>query len=147
MHDVSYGIIPLRRGESGWEVLLVHHCKGHWAFPKGHATENETPLETAARELWEETHLTILHSLPASPLSERYTFTHQQEAIIKTVHYFLALVEGEVVVQEEEIQAFQWFPLMEAEGRITFHEAKRVCREAIEWVVHHADGEVEKQES
>jgi len=38
-------------------VLLVHHNKGHWGFPKGHVEENETEHETAIRETKEETNV------------------------------------------------------------------------------------------
>ena len=43
------------------EFLIIQHStesnelKGHWDFPKGHVEENETELETASRELKEET--------------------------------------------------------------------------------------------
>ena len=43
------------------EFLVIQHptesndVKGHWDFPKGHVEDNETELETATRELQEET--------------------------------------------------------------------------------------------
>lgn len=38
-------------------VLLVHHNKGHWGFPKGHVEKDETEFETALREVKEETNI------------------------------------------------------------------------------------------
>ena len=43
------------------EFLIIQHSnesnelKGHWDFPKGHVEDNESELETAVRELQEET--------------------------------------------------------------------------------------------
>ena len=37
------------------KVLLIKQTKGHWGFPKGHVEKNETEIETAIREVKEET--------------------------------------------------------------------------------------------
>ena len=43
------------------DFLVIQHStesnevEGHWDFPKGHIENNETELETATRELHEET--------------------------------------------------------------------------------------------
>ena len=41
------------------EVLLVYHNAGHISFPKGHVENNETEVETAYREVLEETGIEI----------------------------------------------------------------------------------------
>lgn len=57
--EVSYGIVPLRYMEGGWQILLIRHHAGHWTFPKGHADRGESPQQTAERELREETGLAV----------------------------------------------------------------------------------------
>lgn len=57
----SAGTLLYRRGENGWEVLLVHpsgpyNRRAPWSIPKGVPNEGEGDLErTARRETWEET--------------------------------------------------------------------------------------------
>ena len=55
------GCIVFRdRNDSGKvvrEYLLVQANQGHWNFPKGHTESGERLLETALRELQEETNL------------------------------------------------------------------------------------------
>lgn len=41
------------------EALLLQHLDGHWGFPKGHIEENETEIQTALREVKEETNLDV----------------------------------------------------------------------------------------
>lgn len=107
-------------------VLLVRHREGHWSFPKGHPETGETPFETAARELREETGLSVRTLLSAEPLTERYTFSINGVSVAKTVSYYLAEVEGDVSVQEDEISSYSWDPLETAMTRITFSEARRL---------------------
>lgn len=134
--DFSYGIIPLRLHDGQWEVLLVQHKSGGywWAFPKGHAEAGESPEKAAERELLEETGLSVSRLLSPVPLTETYIFTYQGERIFKTVLYFLAIVEGKVLIQESEIEASQWLPLDKAETVVTFKEAQQICRQVIKLI-------------
>jgi len=121
--ETSFGIIPLKKENDEWWVLLVQLQAGHWGFPKGHPEPNETPQQTATRELKEETNLKIIKHLNIDPISENYTF----DDIQKTVIYFPAIVEGDLITNEE-IQNSKWVPLNQAEEQITFKESKNICR-------------------
>lgn len=127
--EKSYGIIPLRRSNEGWLVLLIKHQAGHWSFPKGHPEEGELPIDSANRELFEETGLRVSKALDISPFFEKYHFQKKGTLIDKTVTYFLAEVEGKVLLQDEELADFRWVPLSEASDHVTFPEAKRLCHE------------------
>jgi bis(5'-nucleosidyl)-tetraphosphatase len=125
--EFSFGIIPLRQRRGQWEVLLIQHQAGHWAFPKGHAEPGETPQQAAVRELQEETGLLITKYLSEEPISESYFFFSKGQRIHKTVQYFLAHVTGKVQIQEAEIINSQWLPIQHAAGFITFKKAKNTC--------------------
>lgn len=130
--EFSYGIIPLRQREGRWEALITLHGKGHWAFPKGHKNPGEESIETATRELREETGLEILRFLPGSPLKEHYFFIRNGEKVDKRVEYYLAEVHGRVVLQAAEISDFLWLSLEEAEAQATFIESKHLCQKVIQ---------------
>ena len=133
MREYSYGIIPLKYNDSlkGWEVLLVQHHGGYWAFPKGHANEGESSKETAARELKEETGLIVEHYLLDDILRENYVFSSHKKKIHKTVFYFIASVRGEVILQKEEILGSCWLPLNQAMDQMTFPEGRNLCIKTI----------------
>lgn len=126
--DASFGVVPLRFNDGHWEVFLICHLAGHWAFPKGHPNAGETYLQTAERELHEETALEIVELLDHSTiLQENYHFIEQGEVIAKTVTYFMAKVQGEVSLKADEVQDGQWFSLDICHDKVTFPEAKKLC--------------------
>ena len=85
--DRSYGIIPLKKLNGRWHVFIIKHRSGHWAFPKGHPEAFETPTEAAARELTEESALTVALFWPSDPFIEKYVFHSKQTKIEKTVKF------------------------------------------------------------
>ncbi|MFT4554593.1 MAG: bis(5'-nucleosidyl)-tetraphosphatase [Chlamydiales bacterium] len=129
--EKSYGVIPLRREDEIWQVYLVCHNAGHWAFPKGHREGEESGQQTAERELNEETGLSIVRFLSSPPIKEQYFYTHDSQKIDKTVVYYLAEVEGHVNLQEEEICDGRWINLHEAQEQITFPEGRSICSQAM----------------
>jgi len=128
----SFGVIPLVRAQGTWQVLLILHRKGnHWGFPKGKANPLENPLQTATRELLEETGLSIVNVFGQNPLIEQYQFRRKKQLIIKTVHYFPALVTGDLKLQEEEIRACKWVTIPEALQQLSFKEARHILQECL----------------
>jgi bis(5'-nucleosidyl)-tetraphosphatase len=132
IEEQSFGIIPLRQEGGVWQVLLILHQGGrHWAFPKGHGDAGETALDSAKRELKEETGLDIQELLQDSPLVERYQFHRKHEIVVKTVQYFPAIVSGALKLQAEEIRDAKWVPLKEAARHLTFKESKEMCNKLV----------------
>ena len=129
--ECSYGIIPLQKLQGEWNILLVQLHAGHWGFPKGHPNSHETPLETAQRELFEETHLKIDQILSEQTFEESYFFKFQGTLIHKTVIYYLAEVGGVLKKMEEEIKDIKWIPLNQAVDCVTFDQAKRICQQVL----------------
>lgn len=129
LHVESFGVIPVSFKQGSWHVLLILHQAGnHWSFPKGRkeGTE-ELPLESALRELKEETGLEVERLLQETPLIERYKFRHKELLIEKAVYYFPAIVKGALVLQEEEVRDARWLTLNAALSLLTFQEARTLC--------------------
>lgn len=123
--EKSCGCIIIENGK----VLLVQQTKGHWGFPKGHVEEGETEIQTAAREVKEETNLDV-------EIDESKRFADEyltDKGTVKEVVFFIAKkVGGNEEMQEEEIKAIGWFTLEEALDVITYENTKNVLKKAWE---------------
>lgn len=130
--DVSYGIIPLRRVGDEWEVFLIHQFSkignnSYWVFPKGHPDDGESPLQTALRELKEETNLvpTKVESEPTFKLE--YSFVFDETKIDKTVEFFIGVIEEtEFKVDTIEVKEAGWYTLDAAAERLDYQDTKQM---------------------
>ena len=126
--DFSYGVIPVRQTEVGLELLLIHQnsvvgdC--YWGFPKGHIESGETPVQTACRELKEETGLSEVTLEDQKSYSIEYEYEADGVLVKKTVTYFLGWVTGgnERISRPEEIIELRWCSLSEAVELMTHNE-------------------------
>lgn len=105
------------------EVLLIHHNAGHWDFPKGHVEEGETEVQTAIREVKEETNIDV-------EVNEKYRYTIEyspKEDVMKEVVYFLAKnISNDKAAQLEEVSEVKWFRFEEALDKITYDTSREI---------------------
>ena len=133
MKDISYGIIPVfKKADNGFLFCIVHHQASHWAFPKGHLIGDETPLETAKRELYEETGINQCSILDNVSFEEKYNFEQNSQIIEKTVIYFLGFVDELKISTPEkfksEILETKWVTYDEAMKLLTYDTAKDILK-------------------
>lgn len=108
----SCGVLCLRRVEEGIAVLLLRHPQ-RYDLPKGHQKAGESDLQTALRELAEETGITSQHVtlLPDFVYQTTYQTPYKRfngAMVEKTVVIFAGWVSGEVVVQPHEHGQYEW---------------------------------------
>lgn len=105
------------------EILLVHHNLGHWGLPKGHMEAGETEVETAIREVKEETNIDV-------EVNEKFRYTQiysPKEDVMKEVVFFLAKnVSDNGNPQLKEVSEVRWFNFDEAIETITYDNAKEL---------------------
>jgi 8-oxo-dGTP pyrophosphatase MutT (NUDIX family) len=118
------GGVPLRTGENGVEVLVVHRASyGDWSFPKGKCEPGESDEACAVREVEEETGLRCM--LGAELPSTSYTDARGRP---KRVRYWrLGVVSGELAF-DREVDAGRWVSLDEAEELLTYDRDLAVLR-------------------
>lgn len=88
------------------KILVIYQIDGFWGFPKGHVEKNETELQTAIREIKEETNLDVKVDERKRYIIEYLT----EEGSKKQVIYFVAkVVGGEIKPQESEIKVTDLF--------------------------------------
>jgi 8-oxo-dGTP diphosphatase len=118
------GGIPVREGDAGLEVLVVHRPQyGDWTFPKGKCDPGESDEDCAVREVEEETGLrcALGRELP----STAYTDSRGRP---KRVRYWRLDVVGGELSFDHEVDAGRWLPPAEAEALLTYERDVVVLR-------------------
>ena len=104
---------------------------GHWSYPKGHVEPNETEIETAIREIKEETNLDVTID---TRFREITTYSPKPE-VLKDVIYFIGIAKhSNVQIQETELLEAKWVSLDKALEYVTFEEDKKILKKAIRFI-------------
>ena len=135
--EKSCGIVLFNKQK----VLLLQYAKGqkegewdlqgHWDFPKGHVDKGETEIETATRELEEETGIKNIILLDNFRKTINYTIQKRDRKISKEVVFFIATtVETEINLSHEHVD-YGWFDFTSALKQLTYDNARSVLSDAI----------------
>lgn len=103
--EKSCGVLPYRDVNGQREFLLVFETYSKcWSLPKGHIEAGETDIETALRELKEETGLNAkLDTSRCASIDYPISSFARKE-----VAFYLGEVNGEPKVRNGEIDKFKW---------------------------------------
>mgnify|MGYP001035717569 CR=1 FL=1 len=123
----SCGVVGVKKVTGTYQVLFCKsRKKGHLSLPKGHKEPGETDIQTALRELMEETGHTATRfwsgtdwvtSAEEALLLGEPTYSKGQEQ--KSVKFFLAEIEKVGEIQDtQEIEEVSWFEANEHSGRL-----------------------------
>lgn len=114
--------------QNGTRFYLVEQMqKGHVSLCKGHVEKDETELQTAEREIREETGLDVEF---VEGFRKTIAYSPRMDCM-KTVVLFLAYAEHtDARAQEEEVRAIQWLPFENAVEALTFDSIREILRQA-----------------
>lgn len=115
--EKSCGAVVFRGSKTQPEYLLILNRKGavegHWGFPKGHVEGEETEHETAVREIFEETGLSVEF---VEGFRQMTTYMPKPN-VVKDVVYFLASAASDgVALQASEVADYKWCTYREAQA-------------------------------
>ena len=126
--ETSYGGVVVRGGE-----VMVITPRGRarvLGLPKGGRNGDETPEQTAAREVREETGVTV--DVRARLGDVRYSYRRGGRRIAKTVHFYLCdFVSGSTDDHDHEVEEARWIPLEEARTVLSYPAERRLIERAL----------------
>lgn len=137
--EVTAGAVVYRRNDAGdiEYLLLQSQNKGHfWGFPKGHVEGQETLLETAQREIKEETQLV----LPIDTSFHVYTEYDLPNGNRKQMTLYTAELNQseDIQLQVEEIKNCGWFTYADARERLTYDNLRELLDQVNTYLVNKA---------
>tara|TARA_B100001146_G_C16112990_1_gene404479 strand:- start:98 stop:403 length:306 start_codon:yes stop_codon:yes gene_type:complete len=98
--------------------------------------DGETEIQTALRELEEETGIAHVNVIDGFRDTITYIFSGGREQIGKEVVFFIAITkESQVTLSHEHID-YSWLDFDSASLRLTYDNARQVLRNAIEFYVN-----------
>ena len=135
--EKSAGIIPYDKKSK--KFLLLHYPpmekgeKGHWGFPKGHVEDGETEIQTAKREMKEETGLEVDVVFGfKDEISYFYKFKGKLHK--KIVAFFIGIPKSTKVKLSYEHNGYKWVDYEEALKLITFENERKILERAYEFI-------------
>ena len=131
--EKSCGVVLLNSNK----VLLLQHpdttTSGHWDFPKGHVEKGEDELQTALRELKEETGIDNVKIIDDFNHHISYNLLREGDTILKEVVFFLGITNQEKVSISFEHQNYAWLQYGSAYERLTYDNAKKTLKKAFDF--------------
>lgn len=119
----SAGFLIFRKEGDKIKYLFLKN-KGRFDVPKGLQKSNESELETALRELEEETGLKDIKVMPFFKKKVEYFYKWDNEIIKKEVVYFLGETKTKEVKVSEEHDGYVWMDKEEALSKLKYESLK-----------------------
>lgn len=128
MKEKACGAVIYKYEEDELKFLLIKQTNDVWGFSKGHVEENEEEVETALREIKEETNLDVEIN---SEYRNSIEYIIDGKNILKQVVYFLATPKTtDVKKQESEIVDIKWLNFEDSLNTLTYDNVKEVLKDA-----------------
>lgn len=139
MGEKSCGAIIFKIIDGVPHYLLIE-SQGTWSFPKGKMELGETEIETARREVFEETGLKEIEFIPFFREVVEYSFKRGGKTIDKLVVYYLARS------LEEGSEELNWFPIGDALSKLSFLNLRDLLLKAHRWVYDYIKGKRDEED-
>jgi 8-oxo-dGTP pyrophosphatase MutT (NUDIX family) len=127
----TIGIATFRWDNNSPSYLLVHHGGAYWNFPKGRQESNETDIETALRELREETGVTKVKIIDGFREEYEYDFAAktkkgEPEVVYKRAIFFLGeVLQADIKISDEHID-YGWFDYSAAAQQMPYQTSQNL---------------------
>lgn len=126
-YEKSCGAVVYRNVSGKREYLVILNKKGnasgHWGFPKGHTEDGENEVQTAIREIREETGIDLTKCGRLDTDFRAVSSYSPRENVEKDVIFFVAEITDEngadIVLQQSEVADFKWVEYADARETLT----------------------------
>jgi len=139
--ETSSGAVVYKKENDEYFFLLVYSVKNkEWSFPKGHIEKNETELEAAKREIFEETGIKKLKFIDGFKFIDSYLIKGvlpetKGETVTKNVIYYLCHSDGNYVNPDnDEISNCKWFNFNSAIKILKYKNQHKLLEQSLKFL-------------
>lgn len=132
IEKISSMAIVITKKEKNLKALLLNN-DGEWVFPKGHLEANETELDAAIRELYEESNVKVNAQESIGQVDE-YKFYFSGENAVKVIKVFAFIINGEREITYNKKEGFidgKWVEVDEELKMLKHNDAKNALEKTI----------------
>ena len=132
IEKISSMAIVITKKENKLKVLLLN-SEGECVFPKGHVEANETELDAAIRELYEESNVKVCAQESIGQVDE-YKFYFSGENAVKVIKVFAFIINDEREITYNKNEGFidgKWVEVDEALKMLKHNDAKNALEKTI----------------
>lgn len=129
--EKSCGAVVYKKEKDKLYILIEEMKGGHFSIPKGHVEDNETEVETALREIKEETNLDVALD---SNFREVVSYSPYQNCIKDVVFFIAEAKTFDTKEQLIEVSKIYWLEPFDAINKLTFESDKEVVRKALIYI-------------
>lgn len=131
LYEKSCGAVVYKREQNKLLYLLIKNRSKNIGFPKGHVEKDETEIQTASREIKEETNVSV-----RIDESFRISYNYSINFFIKkqAVYFIAEITDGEIKIPEDEILSYHFVPYNEAVSLLTYPNEKKILKNANQYI-------------
>jgi 8-oxo-dGTP pyrophosphatase MutT (NUDIX family) len=143
LKEISCGAVVYKMLQDDSPVFLLVNSKRNskWGFAKGHIESGENEIETATREVFEETGIKKLKFVENFRQEDVYLINGaidktKGHLVEKHSVYFLALaLEDALNFDDNEISKLEWVDIKKAQEILPFNNQKKIIKLAYDKVI------------
>ena len=129
----SCGFIGYKAINNRNYFLIIKATNGDIGFPKGHMEKDENELQTALRELKEETNIEVL-LIDGFRYQIEYPLPKKNDTVKQTVYFLGKCINDKIICQEKEVEEAKFMTFEEALLILTFDETKKMLQLANDYL-------------
>lgn len=125
----SCGFVAYKQIENINYYLIIKSLNGDVGFPKGHMEPGETEVETAIRELKEETGVDV-KVVQGFRRQIEYELSRIPDTIKQSIYFLGECASDKIICQEAEVAEASFVSYEDALKLLTFEETKSILKDA-----------------
>lgn len=131
VNEKSCGAVVVKKDNGEIKFLLIKQHDEYWHFPKGHVEDKETEIDTAIREIKEETNIDV----EIDSDFRRVISYSPKKGVMKDVVFFIGkAISFDLKIDPKELLDAKWVNPDEVKDYLIYQDTIWVFEEAVNYL-------------